>query len=696
MADDVKLVRSVGVVGQGGVGKTSLADALVFAAGAATRLGRVDDGSSSFDVEPEEIRRKTTLTTGLCSLTWKKHEMTVLDTPGYANFLPDALNCLRACTGVIFTLAPATNELRVEAETLWARTEELKLPVIAFVSRMDRERASFEAAVADLQKILGAKPVMIQYPIGAAETFRGVVDLISMRALIGRPDGSLKEEEIPADIKDEAAAAREQMIELAAEANDTLTEKYLENGTLTNEETLEALREGTVMRRFVPVLCGAASKAIGIQPLLDAMIYYLASAADLGMLNGVDPKIKEPLEREPTVSEPFSGFVFKTMVDPFAGKLSIFRVLSGKVTADSSVLNVNKDSKERLGHLFKLAGKKQTQVPHAIPGEIIAVAKLKDTATGDSLADEKAPILYPGFTLPPPAISFAVEPKSKGDEEKATQALTRMMEEDPSLEMHRDPQTHDLILSGVGQLHIEVVIERLKRKYSAEVELRAPRVPYKETIKGRAEAQGKLKKQSGGRGQYGDAWLKVEPLPRGSGFEFVDEVVGGVVPRQYIPAVEKGVREVLPEGFLAGYPIVDVRVILYDGSYHDVDSSEMAFKIAASLGFRNAMAKAKPILLEPVMSMEVVVPDDAMGDVIGDLNSRRGKVLGVDSKPGGQVIRTQVPMSEVLKYSPDLRSMTSGRGSFTVAFSHYEELPAHLAERVIKEAEAAKAAKHEH
>jgi elongation factor G len=696
MADDVKLVRSVGVVGQGGAGKTSLADALVFAAGAATRLGRVDDGSSSFDVEPEEIRRKTTLTTGLCSLTWKKHEMTVLDTPGYANFLPDALNCLRACTGVIFTLAPATNELRVEAETLWARTEELKLPVIAFVSRMDRERASFEAAVADLQKILGAKPVMIQYPIGAAETFRGVVDLISMRALIGQPDGSLKEEEIPADIKDEAAAAREQMIELAAEANDTLTEKYLENGTLTNEETLEALREGTVMRRFVPVLCGAASKAIGIQPLLDAMIYYLASAADLGMLNGVDPKIKEPLEREPTVSEPFSGLVFKTMVDPFAGKLSIFRVLSGKVTADSTVLNVNKDSKERLGHLFKLAGKKQTQVPHAIPGEIVAVAKLKDTATGDSLADEKAPILYPGFTLPPPAISFAVEPKSKGDEEKATQALTRMMEEDPSLEMHRDPQTHDLILSGVGQLHIEVVIERLKRKYSAEVELRAPRVPYKETIKGRAEAQGKLKKQSGGRGQYGDAWLKVEPLPRGSGFEFVDEVVGGVVPRQYIPAVEKGVREVLPEGILAGYPIVDVRVILYDGSYHDVDSSEMAFKIAASLGFRNAMAKAKPILLEPVMSMEVVVPDDAMGDVIGDLNSRRGKVLGVDSKPGGQVIRTQVPMSEVLKYSPDLRSMTSGRGSFTVAFSHYEELPAHLAERVIKEAEAAKAAKHEH
>ena len=696
MADDVKLVRSVGVIGQGGAGKTSLADALVFAAGAATRLGRVDDGSSNFDFEPEEIRRKTTLTTALCSLTWKKHEITVVDTPGYANFLPDALNCLRACTGVIFTLMPAADELRVEAEKLWARAAELQLPVIAFVSRMDRERASFEAAVTDLQKILGAKPVVIQYPIGAAETFRGVVDLISMRALIGQPDGSLKEEDVPAAIKDEAAAAREQMIELAAEANDTLTEKYLENGTLTNDEILEALREGTITHRFVPVLCGTASKPIGVQPLLDATINYLASAADLGTLKGIDAKIKEPIERLPDVSEPFSGFVFKTVVDPFAGKLSIFRVLSGKVTADTTVLNVNKDSKERLGHLFKLAGKKQTQVADAIPGEIVAVAKLKDTATGDTLADEKAPILYPGFTLPPPAISFAVEPKSKGDEEKATQALIRMMEEDPSLEMHRDPQTHELILSGVGQLHIEVVIERLKRKYGAEVELRAPKVPYKETIKGRAEAQGKLKKQSGGRGQYGDAWLKVEPLPRGTGFEFVDQIVGGVVPRQYIPAVEKGVREALPEGFLAGYPIVDVRVTLYEGSYHDVDSSEMAFKIAASLGFRAAMAKAKPILLEPIMSMEVVVPDDAMGDVIGDLNSRRGKVLGVDSKPGGQVIRTQVPMSEVLKYSPDLRSMTSGRGSFTVAFSHYEELPAHLAERVIKEAEAAKAAKHEH
>jgi len=693
MADDVKVVRSVGVVGQGGVGKTSLADALLFGAGVVNRLGRVDDGTSNFDVEPEEVRRKLTLSTSFYSLPWKKHDITLADMPGYANFLPDALICMRACTGVVFVLAPAANEIRVEAEKMWARAAELNLPVVAFVSRMDRERADFQAGVDDLKKILGANPVPIQYPIGAADDFRGVVDLLGMRALIGQADGSLKEEAVPADLRAEVEAARERMIEAAAEANDALTEKYLENGTLSNEEVAQALHEGTLARRFVPVLCGSATKAIGMQPLLDAMISYLASAGDLGALSGQDAKIKEPVERRPEAEDVFSGFVFKTIMDPFAGKLSIFRVLSGKVAADSTVLNVNKDSKERLGHLFKLAGKKQTQVAHAVAGEIVAVAKLKDTATGDTLADDKAPILYAGLTLPPPAISFAVEPKSKGDEEKAAQALHRMMEEDPSLEMHRDPQTRELILSGVGQLHIEVVIERLKRKYNAEVELKAPKVPYKETIKGRAEAQGKLKKQTGGRGQFGDTWLKVEPLPRGTGFEFVDQIVGGVVPRQYIPAVEKGIREALSEGILAGYPIVDVRATLYDGSYHEVDSSEMAFKIAASMGFKTALGKAKPVLLEPIMSMEVVVPDDAMGDVIGDLNSRRGKVLGVDSKPGGQVIRAQVPMSEVLKYSPDLRSMTSGRGSFTIAFSHYEEIPAHLADRVIKEAEAAKAAK---
>jgi len=691
MADDVKLVRTIGIIGQGGVGKTSLADALAFAAGANARLGRVDDETSLFDLEPEEHRHRTSLTSTLCHMTWKKHDVTLLDTPGYANFLPDSLTCMRGCTSVILALAPTRDEIRIEAERLWARAKEIGLPALAFVGRMDRERADAQAAVDDMQKILGIRAVSIQYPIGVAESFRGVVDLIRMKALLAQPDGKMVEAEIPAEVKDEAEVAREQMIELAAEATDELTEKYLEAGTLTNEEIVRALREGTLARKLVPVLYGSGAKGIGAAPVLDAIIDYLASAADLAAWNGIDPKIKEPIERQPQTHAPFSALVVKTVIDPFAGKLSIFRVVSGKVTADSNVLNTTKDVKERFGHLFKLVGKKQNQVDSAVAGEVIAVSKLKETATGDTLADEKGPILFEGFTPAQASISFAVEPKSKNDDEKASLGLHKINEEDPSLEMHRDPQTRDLILSGVGQQHIEIVIERLKRKYGVEVELKAPKVPYKETIKGKAEAQGKLKKQTGGRGQFGDAWLKVEPLPRGGGFEFVDEIVGGVVPRQYIPAVEKGVREALVDGFLAGFPLVDLRVRLYDGSYHDVDSSEMAFKIAASMGLKAALAKAKPVLLEPIMILEVSSPDENMGDVIGDLNGRRGKVLGVDSKPGGQVIKAHVPMSEVLKYSPDLRSMTSGRGSFTIGFSHYEELPAHLAEKVIKEAEAARA-----
>lgn len=690
MADDVTLIRSIGITGQGGVGKTSLADALIFVAGATNRQGRVDDETSAFDFEPEEIRRRTTLSTAMHPLAWKRHDVTVLDLPGYSNFLPDALYAARACTGFVFTMAPAEHEVRVEAERMWERANELGLPIIAFVTRMDRENASAQIALDDLKNVLGASPVAVQLPIGSADSFRGVVDLLRMKAIVSSGNGQEKEEDIPADLEAEAAAAREHMIEAAAEANDAFTEKYLEEGTLTNDEVLQALREGTKARTIVPVLFGSASRTLGIAALLDAITEYLPAPNEFPEVEGKDPQVNEPLTRKPDPSEPFSAIVFKTTIDPFAGKLSLLRVISGTATADSTVLNVTKDAKERLGHLLRLEGKKQTQVAKAFPGEVVAVAKLKDTATGDTLADEKAPILYPQLELPPPAISFAIEPKGKNDEEKAAQALHRLMEEDPSLEMHRDPQTRDLVLSGVGQLHIEVVIERMKRKYNAEVDLKAPKVPYKETIKGRAEAQGKLKKQTGGRGQYGDCWLRIEPLPRGKGFEFVDAVVGGVVPRNFIPAVEKGIREALPEGFLAGYPLVDIKVTLYDGSYHDVDSSEMAFKIAASMGFKTAVGQAKPVLLEPIMALQVSVPDDCVGDVMGDLSSRRGKVQSIDTKPGGQVIKAHAPMSEILKYAPDLTSMTSGRGSFTVAFSHYEELPAHLMDKVVKESQAAR------
>jgi elongation factor G len=696
MATEVTQIRNIGIVGQGGAGKTSLADAILFAAGATTRRGSVDDGSSAFDFEPEEVRRKLSLGTSCHHAAWKKHQVTVVDMPGYINFLNDGLNAMRACTAAVFVLEPAAGSVKVEAERVWSRAEQLALPCIGFVTKMDREHADFDAALKDIADVLQGKPVPVQLPIGSAESFRGVVDLIAMRALIAQPDGSTKEEPIPGDVADAARAARERLMEAAAETDDALVEKYLESGELSGDELTQALRAAVRDARFVPVLCGSGPKMIGIAPLLDFVVDYSPSPAERPPTSGEDPKTGETIERPPSPSAPFSAIIFKTIVDPFSGKLCVFQVVSGELHGDSTVLNVNKETKERIGHLLRLEGKKQSQVEKLTTGEIGAVAKLKDATAGDTLADEKAPIRYPGLVPCSAAISFAIEPKAKGDEEKAIQALHRLAEEDPTLKMERDPQTKEIILSGVGQLHIEVTVEKLKRKFGVEVELKAPKVPYKETIKGTAKAQGRLKKQTGGRGQFGDTWLEVAPLPRGTGFEFVDAIVGGVIPRQFIPAVEKGVREALHEGYLAGYEIVDVRVKLYDGSHHSVDSSEMAFKIAASMGFKNALANAKPILLEPIMAMEIAVPDDSMGDVIGDLNSRRGKVLGVEPKVGTQVIRALVPMAEVLRYSPDLRSMTSGRGAFTMEFDHYEELPAHLAEKVVKEAEERKAAQHSH
>lgn len=685
MAQDVNLVRSIGIIGQGGVGKTSVADALLFAAGAVNRQGKVDEENSNFDFEPEEQRHRSTLGSGVYTFAWNKHDITLVDTPGYANFLPDTLQCIAACTGVIFVAAPHSGELRVEAEQVWQRASQVGLPVIAFVSRLDRENASVDEAVADLAAVFGARPVLLHFPIGAGHDFRGVVDLLTMKAELIGADGQRSEAPIPAELAGAAASAREHMIEAAAEANDEFTERYLEEGTLTDDEIVAALRIGTRTRAILPVLCGSAASLAGIDRLLGATVEYLGSAADVGPIAGRDPGLREDVQRHPTPEDPFSALVFKTVSDPFSGKLTLLRIVSGRATSDATVLNPSSGEKERLGHLLRLEGKKHTQVDAAIPGEIVGVAKLKATATGDTLCSEAAPVEFPRLNLSPPAISFAIQPKGKGDEDKIAQGLHRLMEEDPALELHRDPQTRELILSGVGQLHIEVAIERLKRKYGAEVELQAPKIPYKETIRSQAEAQGKLKKQTGGRGQYGDAWLRVEPLPRGSGFEFADAVVGGVVPRSYIPAVEKGVREAMAEGVLAGYPVVDIKATLFDGSYHDVDSSEMAFKIAASMGFKQAVEKAGPVLLEPVMSLVINVPDECMGDVIGDLNSRRGKVQSVDAKSNGQVIHALVPMAEVLKYAPDLRSMTSGRGSFTIAFSHYDEVPAHLVGKIVQQ-----------
>jgi elongation factor G len=684
-AEEVARIRNVGIVGHGGIGKTFLADALVHAAGAASRLGKVDDESSLFDFEPEEMRRKTTIFSAFHHVSWKKHEITVADTPGYSVFQAETRATLAAMTGAVLVLSPH-GEVKVELERAWSWSGDLGIPVVGFMSKLDREEADLAGALAPVARAIGAKVVPLALPIGGGGSFAGYVDLIAGQAVTFAGDFAPgKAGPIPAELEAAAREARDRLLEAVAEADDALLERYLEGGELSEEEVRRGLRTAVLARRFLPVLVGSAHRGIGVAALLDAAVDLLASPADLPAVSAVDAKSGVPVERPPDPDAPFAALVFKTVVDPFAGKLSIMRVVSGRASSDSAVLNASRDVKERFGQLLRLEGKKQAPIAAAVAGEICAVAKLKDTATGDTLADEKAPVLLPRLPAFDAVISFAVQPKSKADEEKATQALHKLMEEDLALHVDRDPESREILVSGTGQLHVEVTVERLKRKYGVEVELKAPKVPYRETIKGRAEVQGKYKKQTGGRGQYGDAWIKIEPLPRGSGIEFVDEVVGGAIPRQYIPAVEKGVREASRQGLLTGAPVVDFRVRLFDGSYHTVDSSEMAFKIAGSMAFKEAVQKARPILLEPVMHLEVTVPDDAMGDVIGDLNSRRGKVLGVDPKPPSQVIKAEVPMAEVLRYAPDLRSMTSGRGDFTMAFSHYEEVPPHLAEKVIKE-----------
>ena len=695
-AEEVARIRNIGIVGQGGVGKTFLADALVLAAGATNRLGKVDDGSSLFDFEPEEIRRKTTIASAFHHCTWRKHEITIADTPGYSVFQAETRSTLAAMTGAVLVLSPH-GEVKVELERAWNWCGELGIPVLGFMSRLDREETDFTAALAPVAAALATKVVPVTSPIGSTTTFNGYVDLITMKGYtFGAEFAPPKEGPVPSDLEGAAHEHRDRLLEAVAETDDTLLEHYLESGELSEEEIRRGLRAAVQGRTFLPLFVGAAPKGIGTTALLDAIVDLCASPADLPPIEAVDAKTGAAVARPADPSAPFCALVFKTVMDPFAGKLSVMRVFSGKATSDSTVLNASRDAKERFGQLLRLEGKKQSPIASAVAGEICAVAKLKDTATGDTLADEKAPVLLPKLPTFDAVISFAVQPKSKADEEKATQSLHKMMEEDPALHIERDAESREIIVSGSGQLHVEVAVERLKRKYGVEVELKAPKVPYRETIKGRAEVQGKYKKQSGGRGQFADTWIKLEPLPRGGGFEFVDEIVGGSIPRQYIPAVEKGIREAMPRGILTGSPVVDFRVRLFDGSYHTVDSSEMAFKIAASMGFKQALEQARPVLLEPIMHLEVTVPDESMGDVIGDLNSRRGKVLGVDPKPPNQVIRAQVPMAEVLKYAPDLRAMTSGRGDFHMSFSHYEEVPPHLSERVIKEVRDARGVQTHH
>jgi elongation factor G len=686
---DTAKLRNLGIVAHGGAGKTSLSEAILFNSGMIDRLGRVDDGSSTMDFEPEEIKRKISITSALDHCEWNGYSIHIVDTPGYGNFIADTRACMRTLDCAVVILS-AISGVKAQTEEVWQWANEFEIPRIAFVNKMDRERANFFRAIDDMEKALGARGVAVQIPLGAEENFEGVIDLVKMKAYRYATDfsGKFTEEAIPADYLDEAQRLHDRMVETVAEAYDALTEKFLEVGELSEEEIIDGLRVGTMRNTFTAVLCGSATANIGVSQLLDGICAYLPSPLDRTKAVGIQPKTGQTLERGPDESEPFSALVFKTTSDPYTGKITIFRIYSGVLNSDSTVYNSSKDVQERIGQIYELEGKKQKPIKQAVAGDIVAVAKLKETVTGDTLCDENSPIVFEPAKLLQPVISYAIEPKTKNDEDKIHSALHKMIEEEPTLESHRDTQTKELIISGMGQVHLEVIVEKMKRKFGVEVLLKTPKVPYLETIRGTAKVQGKYKKQSGGRGQYGDCWIEMSPQPRGEGYVFEDKIVGGVIPRQYIPAVDKGIQDASLEGFLAGYPVVDFKVALYDGSFHTVDSSEMAFKVAGSMAFKKAMELCKPVLLEPIVNMKITVPDENMGDVIGDLNSRRGKVVGVEPKANSQIIRTVVPMSEVLAYSNDLKSMTSDRGLFSMEFSHYEEVPSHLAQKVISEAAA--------
>lgn len=686
MAEIVEKLRNIALVGHGGAGKTSLAEVMLFDAGVTNRIGRVEDGNTAMDFEPEELKRNASISTGLHQLPWKKHTITLLDTPGDQNFFTDTRLCMEAADGAVFVV-DAVDGVRVQTEQAWAFAEEFNMPCAIVINRLDRDRSDFQRTMEDIASNLESpKPILLHLPIGELADFKGVVDLISMKACLFDADGKMTTADIPADLKDDAESAREEMIENVAEADDQLIERYLEGEVLSEDEIRSALRAGTVSRKFAPILCGSALANVGVNLLLDFFVNVMPSPEDVGAKTGKHPHKDEVAERLPSLDAPFSAFVFKTIADPYAGRLNLFRVVSGKLGSDGTFYNSSKDTKERFNQILTILGKEQKPAKEAVPGSILAVAKLKETFTGDTLCDDGDKVLFKCAEALPTLISFAVSAKNKGDEDKVFSSLNKILEEDPGLKLDRNSQTKEILLSGRGQVHIEVVIEKLKRKFNVEVALNLPKVPYKETIKKKVRVQGRHKKQTGGHGQFGDCWIQMEPLPRGSGFEFVDAIVGGAIPKTYIPAVEKGVVEAADRGILAGFPCVDFRVTVDDGSYHTVDSSEMAFKIAGALAFKKAVEQANPVLLEPIMNVTVITPDDFMGDIMGDLNSRRGRVMGMDSEGKNQVIKAQVPLAEFLTYAPDLRSMTGGRGMYTMEFSHYDEVPPQLAEKVIEAA----------
>ena len=678
---DTSKVRNIAIIGHGNCGKTSLAEAMLFTAGKINRLGKVDEGTSALDYEEEEVSRNISINNGFHNYSWNKHDVYIIDTPGDDNFLNETVFAANVCDGVVFTIGAV---LGVKGQTIkFAEiVKEKNLPTMIVVNKMDRERANFTKTMDEMRESLPITPTVLHMPIGAEDNFKGFVDVISGKAYFFNGDkGTFAEGELPGELADDLAGYREALMESVAETDDDLIEKFLEEGELTEEEMLSGLKKGVAKGEIAPVCVCAATKNLGTAAVLDCINKYMPSPAERPVMIGSN-KTGEPVERIPGADQPFSALVFKTMADPYAGRLTIFRVYSGILQGDH-FYNSTKDVSERFGQLYVLEGKEQKPVDSAGPGMIVAVAKLKETATGDTLCDAGSPIIYAPPQPLSPVITFAVSAK-KGDEEKVFGSIAKMLDEDLTLKMERQQQTKQTLISGMGQTHLEVVGSRIRRKFGVEMELSRPKVPYMETIRGSARVQGKHKKQSGGRGQFGDCWVEIEPLP-GGGYEFVDKIVGGVIPQQYRPAVDKGIQEAMERGVLAGYPVIDVKITLVDGSYHTVDSSEMAFKIAGSLAFKKGAQEAGLVLLEPHVNMEIRVGKDHVGDVMGDLNSRRGKVMGMDSDGRSEIINAQVPQSEMLAYATDLTSMTGGLGTFTYQFSHYEEVPSHIAEKIIAE-----------
>ena len=687
-----KNIRNVGLVGHGGSGKTSLISAILFDTGVTNRLGRVEDGNAPTDYDEEEIERKITISAKLAFCEWNKTKINLLDTPGFGNFIQEARGALRVADAAI-VVVDAVAGVMVQTEKVWAYSDEFQLPRLIVVNRMDRDTASFDRSLESIQGMLGRQCVPIQVPIGQEKGFKGIVDLVQMKAFIAAGDGSAKfsEADIPGDVSGRAQEFREKLVESVAESDEKLMEKFFDSGGLSNEELIEGLKKQVATGKLYPIVYTAATANIGIPQLLNTIVSYLPDAVSRGTVTGKDAHDKE-VQRKVADSEPFSAFVYKTFSDPFTGRISLFRIYSGVLTSETQPYNVNRGTPERFAQIATMQGKTLVQVPKLHAGDIGAVAKLNKTLTGDTLTDKAHQITYPGVKWVEPVISFAIEPKSRGDEDKISQAIHKLMDEDLGLGYSREPQTKEFLLSGQGQMHVELAVSRLKKRYGVDVLLKPPKVPYRETIKGKSEVQGKHKKQSGGHGQYGDCKIRMEPLPRGSDFEFVNEIFGGAIPRNFIPAVEKGILEARQKGVLAGFPTVDFRVILYDGSYHDVDSSEMAFKIAGSLAFKKGIREAKPILLEPVMNVEVVAPEEFAGDLMGDLNSRRGRVQGMDVRGRSTVIKAQVPLQEMLSYASDLTSKTGARGSYTMEFSHYDEVPSQMADKIIANAKAGRSA----